>query len=175
MHDVVLYPQNGDRIVTTDSVTSLHPVYCNSQSVQRYLVPYDRVSCTYGLLRNVRMAPLLGVGCRHARGVYRVPVIKDDVGQPQLVGRHVEPLHSAVLGGIPRQTVIVPRLRTHAHTHTPSLRHVQDTVGTYRNVGHLPPPNTSPENYHRERLCAGRLKNNNNNNNGPEESQWPGT
>ena len=23
----MLYPQNGDRIVTTDSVTSLHPVY----------------------------------------------------------------------------------------------------------------------------------------------------
>ena len=26
-HYVVLYPQNGDRIVTIDSVTSLHPVY----------------------------------------------------------------------------------------------------------------------------------------------------
>ena len=26
-HYVVLYPQKGDRIVTTDSVTSLHPVY----------------------------------------------------------------------------------------------------------------------------------------------------
>ena len=71
MHDVVLYPQNGDRIVTTDSVTSLHPVYCNSQSVQRYLVPYDRVSCTYGLLRNVRMAPLLGVTRRVSRTCYK--------------------------------------------------------------------------------------------------------
>ena len=27
MHYVVLYPQNGDRIVTIDSVTSLHPMY----------------------------------------------------------------------------------------------------------------------------------------------------
>ena len=26
-HYVVLYPQNGDRIVTIDSVTSLRPVY----------------------------------------------------------------------------------------------------------------------------------------------------
>ena len=26
-HHMVLYPQNGDRIVTIDSVTSLHPVY----------------------------------------------------------------------------------------------------------------------------------------------------
>ena len=26
-HCVVLYPQNGDRIVTIDSVTSLHPMY----------------------------------------------------------------------------------------------------------------------------------------------------
>jgi len=27
MHNIVLYPQNGDRIVTIDSVTSLHPMY----------------------------------------------------------------------------------------------------------------------------------------------------
>ena len=27
MHYIVLYPQNGDRIVTIDSVTSLHPIY----------------------------------------------------------------------------------------------------------------------------------------------------
>jgi len=27
MHHIVLYPQNGDRIVTTDSVTSLHTMY----------------------------------------------------------------------------------------------------------------------------------------------------
>jgi len=26
----VLYPQNGDRIVTTDYVTSLHPIYASS-------------------------------------------------------------------------------------------------------------------------------------------------
>ena len=25
----MLYPQNGDRIVAIDSVTSLHPVYCD--------------------------------------------------------------------------------------------------------------------------------------------------
>ena len=29
MHYVVLYPQHGDRIVTTDSVTSLHAMYCS--------------------------------------------------------------------------------------------------------------------------------------------------
>ena len=160
--------------MTTDSVTSLHPVYCNSQSVQRYLVPYDRVSCTYGLLRNVRMAPLLGVGCMaRARRVSRTCY----------KGR----CRAATARWAARRAAALRRTRrdptsdgnrtttTHTRTHTPSLRHVQDTVGTYRNVGHLPPPNTSPENYHRERLCAGRLKNNNNNNNGPEESQWPGT
>jgi len=27
MHYIVLYPQNGDRIVTIDSVTSLHAMY----------------------------------------------------------------------------------------------------------------------------------------------------
>ena len=27
MHYIVLYPQNGDRIVTIDSVTSLHTMY----------------------------------------------------------------------------------------------------------------------------------------------------
>ena len=27
MHYVVLYPQNGDRIVTIESVTSLRPLY----------------------------------------------------------------------------------------------------------------------------------------------------
>jgi len=27
MHYILLYPQNGDRIVTTDSVTSPHPMY----------------------------------------------------------------------------------------------------------------------------------------------------
>jgi len=26
-HYAMLYPQNGDRIVATDSVTSLHPMY----------------------------------------------------------------------------------------------------------------------------------------------------
>jgi len=34
-HYIVLYPQNGDRIVTIDSVTSLHPIglYCSKLSV----------------------------------------------------------------------------------------------------------------------------------------------
>jgi len=27
MHYAALYPQNGDRIVTIETVTSLHPVY----------------------------------------------------------------------------------------------------------------------------------------------------
>jgi len=31
MHYIVLYPQNGDRIVTIDSVTLLHPVYSRFQ------------------------------------------------------------------------------------------------------------------------------------------------
>jgi len=30
MHYIVLYPRNGDRIVTIDSVTSLYPVYTNA-------------------------------------------------------------------------------------------------------------------------------------------------
>jgi len=29
-HYIVLYPQTGDRIVTVDSVTSVHPMYCMS-------------------------------------------------------------------------------------------------------------------------------------------------
>ena len=29
-HHVVLYPQNGDRIVAIDSVTSFHPMYTNT-------------------------------------------------------------------------------------------------------------------------------------------------
>jgi len=28
----VLYPQNGDRIMTTDSVTSLHPMYTQTNA-----------------------------------------------------------------------------------------------------------------------------------------------
>ena len=31
----MLYPQNGDRIVAKDSVTSLHPVYIDRQSLSR--------------------------------------------------------------------------------------------------------------------------------------------
>ena len=27
MHYIVLYPQNGDRIVSIDSVASIHPMY----------------------------------------------------------------------------------------------------------------------------------------------------
>jgi len=34
MHYVALYPQNGDRTVTIDFVTSLHPVY-NARIVRR--------------------------------------------------------------------------------------------------------------------------------------------
>ena len=36
MHYVVLYPQNGDRIVTIDSVTSLHPVYTELSDVAKH-------------------------------------------------------------------------------------------------------------------------------------------
>jgi len=35
MHYIVLYPQNGDRIVTIDSVTSLHPIYYIYTNVQQ--------------------------------------------------------------------------------------------------------------------------------------------
>ena len=31
-HYAMLYPQNGDRILTTDSVTSLHPMYCRTKT-----------------------------------------------------------------------------------------------------------------------------------------------
>jgi len=35
MHYIVLYPQNGDRIVTIDAVTSLHPMYRRSTAAMR--------------------------------------------------------------------------------------------------------------------------------------------
>jgi len=37
-HYVVLYPQNGDRIVTVDSVTLLHPVYRPTCTCKRQCV-----------------------------------------------------------------------------------------------------------------------------------------
>ena len=37
MHYIVLYPQNGDRIMTTDSVTSLHTKYKLRLTVGEYL------------------------------------------------------------------------------------------------------------------------------------------
>jgi len=40
-HYIVLYPQNGDRIVTTDSVTSLHPMYTKTEDT-----PLDSLSIT---------------------------------------------------------------------------------------------------------------------------------
>jgi len=44
-HYVVLYPQNGDRIVAIDSVTSLHPVYITQHSfsilTQRFQITLD--------------------------------------------------------------------------------------------------------------------------------------
>jgi len=36
MHYVVLYPQNGDRIMTIVSVTSLYPVYSLRQTVHTH-------------------------------------------------------------------------------------------------------------------------------------------
>ena len=33
----MLYPQNGDRIVAIDSVTSFHPIYSRSQRLHRHL------------------------------------------------------------------------------------------------------------------------------------------
>ena len=38
MHDVVLYPQNGDRIVTIDSVTSFHPICITDVLIKRRCV-----------------------------------------------------------------------------------------------------------------------------------------
>ena len=43
-----LYPQHGDRIVTTDSVTSLHPVYCYRCSVFCVSVGHNRESYKNG-------------------------------------------------------------------------------------------------------------------------------
>jgi len=57
--DVVLYPQNGDRIVTTDSVTSLHPVYT---IVNNYVHADDQVQRVYyrptASVQNVRDGPV---------------------------------------------------------------------------------------------------------------------
>ena len=33
----MLYPQNGDRIVAVDCVTSFHPIYSRSQRLHRHL------------------------------------------------------------------------------------------------------------------------------------------
>ena len=35
MHYIVLYPQNGDRIVTRDAVTSLRPMHRRSTAAMR--------------------------------------------------------------------------------------------------------------------------------------------
>ena len=40
----MLYPQNGDRIVATDSVTSFHPVYCHCLHSMRSRV-YEMAQC----------------------------------------------------------------------------------------------------------------------------------
>ena len=37
-HCIVLYPQNGDRIVTTDSATPLHPVIVDIQWYNKAMV-----------------------------------------------------------------------------------------------------------------------------------------
>ena len=36
-HYAMLYPQNGDRIMAIDSVTSLHPLYTNTPVTQLQL------------------------------------------------------------------------------------------------------------------------------------------
>jgi len=55
MHYVVLYPQNGDRIVTIDSVTSLHPVYgtaCQKLQSAVFMLPKkDAPSAVVGTVR----------------------------------------------------------------------------------------------------------------------------
>jgi len=45
MHYVMLYPQNGDRIVTIDSVTSLLPLYLGTQTA---LTPVPLLPITLG-------------------------------------------------------------------------------------------------------------------------------
>ena len=46
-HDVVLYPQNGDRIVTIDSVTLLHRIYNVSRSLRHAGVLVAAPTCRY--------------------------------------------------------------------------------------------------------------------------------
>ena len=46
-HYVVLYPQNGDRIVPIDSVTSLHPM-CTVEGYQKkYFIKAGRLNIIY--------------------------------------------------------------------------------------------------------------------------------
>jgi len=45
-HYAKLYPQNGERIVTIDSVTSIHPMYCTLSHGSRG--PGDNQGCTTG-------------------------------------------------------------------------------------------------------------------------------
>ena len=57
----MLYPQNGDRIVTTDYVTSRHPLYTNTLSyLLTYLHPVPKAVVTvYRQLECVRSSGLL--------------------------------------------------------------------------------------------------------------------
>ena len=65
-HFYMLYPQNGDRIVAIDSVTSLHPVYKRqvhgvSQRRQRTNEPWPWVTCTENLVKNGHVTIVLNI------------------------------------------------------------------------------------------------------------------
>jgi len=46
MHYVVLYPQNGDRIMTIDSVSLLRPMYTNTLIYLHVVVVFKLSTCT---------------------------------------------------------------------------------------------------------------------------------
>ena len=85
----MLYPQNGDRIVTTDSVTSLHPVYVYS----RVLVVRDK----YPTGRRPRRCRLECIAYRRSA---EIGVRRAD-GRPEVftsVGRTAVSAASAAMG-----------------------------------------------------------------------------
>jgi len=52
----VLYPQNGDRIVTIDSVTSLHPIIKIIKLLLVFLWWRCDMLCTFGFMGDVMLA-----------------------------------------------------------------------------------------------------------------------
>jgi len=71
----MLYPQNGDRFVAIDSVTSLHPVYKQSSDAPIQTRNEQHFKC----LANVAAASEVCIG----RSALRVPVV-DEYGLAHL-------------------------------------------------------------------------------------------